>query len=98
MGPDSGNYVIFSLDGSDTGGCYGITPQMAQQGIPPHWMIYVAAKNADETASKAAEAGGTVIAAPFDVYDFRRMAVLQDPTGAMFSIWQEKTNKGIGIA
>lgn len=97
MGPDA-YYAMFRLDGRDTGGCYALNAQMKEQGVPPHWMIYMAAASADETAAKAAEAGGKVVAAPFDVFDFGRMAVLQDPTGAMFSIWQEKLNKGIGIA
>jgi predicted enzyme related to lactoylglutathione lyase len=33
---------------------------------------------------------------PFDVYTLGRMAVIQDPTGAVFSIWQAKDNKGAG--
>src|SRR5579871_6472285 len=41
MGPD-GNYVIFRLDGQDTGGSYGLTPQMKAEGVPPHWMLYMA--------------------------------------------------------
>ncbi len=39
-----------------------------------------------------------MLAPPFDVYDAGRMAVLQDPTGAAFSVWQPKKNQGIGIA
>jgi hypothetical protein len=97
MGPEAA-YVIFRLDGRDTGGCYGMDAQMKAQGVPPHWMLYVATASADASAAKAAEAGGKVVVAPFDVFDFGRMAVLQDPTGATFSIWQENTNKGIGIA
>jgi predicted enzyme related to lactoylglutathione lyase len=97
MGPEA-IYAIFRLDGRDVGGCYAIDAQMKAQGVPPHWMIYIAVASADEAAAKAADAGGKVVVAPFDVNDFGRMAVLQDPTGAMFSIWQEKLNKGIGIA
>jgi predicted enzyme related to lactoylglutathione lyase len=97
MGP-SGVYAIFRLDGRDTGGCFELTPQMKEQGVPPHWMLYIAAASADETAAKAAEAGGKVVVPAFDVTEVGRMAVLQDPTGAMFSLWQAKLSKGIGIA
>jgi uncharacterized protein len=38
-----------------------------------------------------------VISEPFDVYDIGRMAVLQDPTGAVFSMWQAKRHSGFGI-
>ncbi|HLW76962.1 MAG TPA: VOC family protein, partial [Bryobacteraceae bacterium] len=34
----------------------------------------------------------------FDVMDAGRMAVVQDPTGAIFQLWQAKRNPGIGIA
>ena len=45
-------------------------------------------KNVDEAAKKAKELGGKVLAPPFDVMDAGRMAVLQDPTGAVFQVWQ----------
>src|SRR5579863_6277382 len=47
MGP-SGVYVIFRLDGRDTGGSFELTAEMMQQGVPPHWMLCMAAENADE--------------------------------------------------
>ena len=34
---------------------------------------------------------------PFDVMDFGRMAVISDPTGAHFSVWEPKTHKGTRI-
>jgi predicted enzyme related to lactoylglutathione lyase len=53
--------------------------------------------NADAAASKAAALGAKVVAPAFDVLDAGRMAVLQDPTGAFFVVWQAKKNAGIGI-
>jgi predicted enzyme related to lactoylglutathione lyase len=44
-----------------------------------------------------ASLGGTVLMAPFDVEDFGRMAVLQDPTGATFAIWEAKKHAGTGF-
>src|ERR1051325_10557080 len=95
MGPGQ-FYSMFSLEGRNTGAAYTIDPEK-MKGVPPHWVIYVAVESADETAAKAAAAGGKVIAGPFDVYDFGRMAVLQDPTGAHISIWQAKMHSGVGI-
>jgi predicted enzyme related to lactoylglutathione lyase len=90
-------YTTFSLDSRPCAAAYTITPEMSQQGVPPHWMIYVAVDRADDTASKATELGGKVVMAPFDVMDLGRMAVIQDPAGATFSIWQAKSVKGTGI-
>jgi uncharacterized protein len=40
------------------------------------------------------ELGGTVVAAPMDVMDAGRMAVLADPTGAVSCMWQAKDHIG----
>ena len=96
MGPGE-SYTMFNLDGRNAAAAYGLKPEMRAQGIPPHWMVYVAVESADATADKVTAAGGKVTAAPFDVYDFGRMAVLQDPTGAMFCVWQAMKHTGTGI-
>jgi predicted enzyme related to lactoylglutathione lyase len=44
--------------------------------------------SADEAASRAKSAGGTVLLDPFDVFDAGRMSLLQDPQGAVFAVWQ----------
>jgi predicted enzyme related to lactoylglutathione lyase len=96
MGPDA-SYTMFNIDGRNAAAAYALKPEMQSQGIPPHWMVYVAVESADATADKVTAAGGKVTVAPFDVYDFGRMAVLQDPTGAMFSVWQAMKHTGTGI-
>jgi len=96
MGPDE-IYTMFKLQGRDVGAAYTLNQAMREQGVPPNWMIYVASESADDTAQAAVDAGGRVTAGPFDVSDFGRMAVLQDPTGAMLSVWQPNRHAGIGI-
>lgn len=91
-------YTMFKLDERDAAACYAITPEMKAQGVPPNWALYIAVANADETAAKAASLGAQVIMPPFDVFEFGRMAVIKDPTGAVFHIWQAKQHFGIGIA
>jgi uncharacterized protein len=97
MGPGE-FYSMFKLDGRNAGAAYTLRKEMQAQGVPSHWGIYMAVASADASADRAAELGGKVCAPPFDVFDYGRMAVLQDPTGATFSIWQDKTHTGIGIA
>jgi predicted enzyme related to lactoylglutathione lyase len=93
---DGGVYTIFKRKGKDVAASYQIDPQR-MPGVPPHWMLYVATADADATAAKAAEKGGAVMMPPFDVFDLGRMAVLKDPTGAPFSIWQARKNSGLGL-
>jgi predicted enzyme related to lactoylglutathione lyase len=96
MGP-SELYTIFKLEGRDAAAAYTLRPEMLEAGVPPHWMLYVAVESADDAASRAEKLGGKVMAPPFDVFDFGRMAVIQDPTGAVISVWQAKRHTGIGI-
>ncbi|MBZ5722238.1 MAG: VOC family protein [Acidobacteriia bacterium] len=96
MGPGE-VYTIFRLQGRDAAAAYTLRPEQRSAGVPPHWMIYIAVDSADSTAKRAAEVGGKVLAPPFDVGTFGRMAVIQDPTGATFALWQPKENRGTGI-
>jgi len=97
MGPDS-YYTIFRLDGRDSAAGYTLTAEERAMGLPPHWNLYIAVDNADAAATKAAQLGARVLAPAFDVFDAGRMAVLQDPTGAVFIVWQANKNAGIGIS
>jgi predicted enzyme related to lactoylglutathione lyase len=60
-------------------------------------MLYIAVENADAAADRAVQFGGQVLAPAFDVMDLGRMAVVQDPTGAAFCVWQARRQAGTGI-
>lgn len=97
MGPGhEGFYTIFSIDDRACASAYTITPEMSQRGVPPHWLLYISTPSADDTARRARELGGNVVLEPFDVMDFGRMAVIRDPAGAVFGIWEGKSVKGTG--
>ena len=72
----------------------GLGPKQQGDPSPTNWSVYVATKDADATAKKAAAAGGKVVAGPFDVPGQGRMAVLQDPSGAFIAAWQAKAMAG----
>jgi predicted enzyme related to lactoylglutathione lyase len=97
MGPGQ-VYTEFKLQGRETAAACSLRPDETSQGIPPYWMIYIAVENADAAAAKAQQLGGKTFGPAFDVMDAGRMAVVQDPTGAVFCVWQAKKNAGIGIA
>ena len=65
--------------------------------VPPHWNLYIAVESADAAAERAADLGATILEPPFDVQNFGRMAVIQDPAGAIFCVWQAKTHIGISV-
>lgn len=65
-------------------------------GAPPMatWNTYIWVDSVEAAAATAKAAGGGVIVEPFDVMDAGRMAVLTDPEGAAFSVWEARTKKG----
>jgi predicted enzyme related to lactoylglutathione lyase len=90
-------YSMFQLRGKEVAAAYTMRPEERQTGAPPHWNAYVTVPSADEAAKRAQELGGKVFAPPFDVMDAGRMAVLQDPTGAVFQVWEAKRSIGAKI-
>ena len=89
-----GSYFIGRIRGGDVA-AVGSSPE----GAPPMamWNSYVWVTDAVETASKVRAAGGTVVTEPFDVMDAGRMAVVADPEGAVFCVWQAKNHKGAKV-
>lgn len=94
--PEAGGYTMFSLNEKLVAAAS--PPPPGQEGIPPHWTTYIASDDVDATAERIREAGGTVLAEPFDVFDAGRMAVAQDPTGAAFGVWQAGAHHGAQLA
>jgi hypothetical protein len=90
-----GIYTMLQKNGKDAGALYQLGPE--QQGVPPHWNSYVCVQSADDTAAVAKKLGGNIIMEPFDVMEHGRMAVVQDPTGAVFSLWQPKGHIGAQV-
>jgi hypothetical protein len=66
----------------------------AREGQPPAWNSYVTVDSADDAAAAARQHGGTLAMEAFDVMDVGRMAVVQDPTGAFFAVWEPRASIG----
>src|SRR5215471_11894214 len=96
MGPNE-FYTIFKLNGHDAAAAYTLRKEERDQHVPPHWNLYIQVDSADDAVAKAAKLGGNVLAPAFDVMDVGRMGVIQDPTGAVFCVWQAKKHSGLGV-
>jgi predicted enzyme related to lactoylglutathione lyase len=97
VGDGGMTYSMQRVRGKDVA---AIAPQPAQQreaGMPAVWNNFVAVVSADDAAAKAPSLGATVHAPPFDVMDAGRMAVIQDPQGAFFMVWEARSNIGAGL-
>ena len=90
----AGTYVMCRLEGKDVVGLYEQDEAMRSRGVPPLWLVYISVDDVSASAKAVEEAGGTVHAQPFDVAEAGRMALVQDPTGAMFGLWQAGNRAG----
>jgi len=84
---DAMPYTEFSNQGQPIGGMMP-TQGPQYQSIPPHWMVYFAVDDCDAAAEKAKELGGELCVPPTDIPKVGRFAVVQDPQGAVFSIFK----------
>jgi predicted enzyme related to lactoylglutathione lyase len=89
-----GSYFIGRIRGGDVAAVGSVHP-----GTPPMamWNTYIWVESAEETARKVRDAGGGMVVEPFDVMDAGRMAVVTDPEGATFCLWQAKQHKGARV-
>lgn len=91
VGPDM-TYTMLQIEGKDVTALYQQGPD--EQGMPPHWNSYVSVSSADDIAARVKALGGTVLAEPMDIMDLGRMAIIQDPTGAIVGVWQPRQYVG----
>ena len=78
-------YNVVKVGDSMIGGIMGIPPD-APPGMPSNWGCYVTVKDCDATVKTAQELGGKVCMGPVDIENVGRMAVIQDPQGAVISL------------
>jgi predicted enzyme related to lactoylglutathione lyase len=92
--PGGGAYTTFRLGGHRVAGMGELQPEQRAAGVPASWSSYVKHDDADAVAERITAAGGTVIMPPMDVMEEGRMLVAQDPTGAVFGVWQPGRHTG----
>jgi uncharacterized protein len=91
----AGVFTMLRHGGEDIAILYRQQPEARAAGAPPHWTSYISVEDADTTAARAEELGGSaVFRAPFDVLDAGRVAAIRDPTGAIVSLWQPRSRIG----
>jgi predicted enzyme related to lactoylglutathione lyase len=65
---------------------------------PPAWTVSLATDDADATAARIVEHGGSVRRGPVDLPGHGRAAAALDPTGGAFGIWQAGGSIGFQVA
>ena len=84
MDMGTGPYHVAAVGETQVCGVMGFPPGAA--GMPPSWGCYVTVADTDATVARCTELGGKTLMPPMDVPGVGRMAVLQDPQGAVISV------------
>jgi hypothetical protein len=82
------SYQMFVAKSGPMGGLMILPDEAKAMGAPPNWMTYIGTPDVDATARQSEEIGGRVLRAPDDIPNMGRFAILQDPQGASFAIYQ----------
>lgn len=77
-------YSTLMVHDHPVAGIFKLTPEMV--GVPSSWNVYFGTDDVDATARKVQAVGGILIREPFDIPGVGRMAVIQDPQGAVFQV------------
>jgi predicted enzyme related to lactoylglutathione lyase len=94
-GDPPGEYFVARLRDHDVAGI-GTAP-VDGSAPPPVWNTQIAVEDADDSAARATAAGGVALLGPIDAPPAGRLAVVADPQGAVFTIWQAGTRHGAGL-
>ena len=82
-----GEYPEAQVSGRTIGGIMPRSPDMPAD-VPDSWLVYFGAADVDADVKKATDLGASVVAGPADIPGTGRFAVLIDPQGAAFALFQ----------
>ena len=91
--PEAGGYTVLRHGDAPVA---AVAP-LVDESQPTAWGVCLSVEDAERTADRAAEHGGSTLMPPTDVSDLGRYGVLADPEGATFSVWQARDSGGTDI-
>jgi predicted enzyme related to lactoylglutathione lyase len=87
--PNGGKYFVARRQGRDVA---GIASQPPQSDVA--WNTHVAVDDVDDACNRVRNAGGDVLVPALDALPAGRMAVVSDPAGAAFALWEARDRRG----
>ncbi|MEU1297513.1 VOC family protein [Streptomyces sp. NPDC005840] len=94
FGRESAEFGGYTQAYADGRAVAAVVPPMPGQEAPARWCLYLASPDAEATAARITEHGGTVLMEPMRVGDLGTMCVAREPGGAVFGVWQAGVHEG----
>jgi predicted enzyme related to lactoylglutathione lyase len=85
MDMEGSTYSMFKTEGRPVGGMIVLPP--GAESMPVMWMGYITVENLEASVARAAELGAKVHK-DITTIPMGRFAILADPQGAIFGLWQ----------
>ena len=86
---NGGTFVRLAHAGRDVGSLYPLRESERASGIQSHWTPYVRVDDVRAACERARHLGGLVAVQPFAVDGMARIALVVDPGGAPFGLWED---------
>jgi hypothetical protein len=80
-------YLLFGKDGKDVGGMMSWKSLHMPQ-MPTEWLAHIGTSDVDAEVAAVVKDGGTPVQAPRDIPNVGRFAVVTDPQGAKYLLFQ----------
>lgn len=93
LGDEAGGYRFGEVAGHAVAGLLAADPDQPIEA----WTVYLAVDDVDEAVARAEAAGGHPLVAPYALDEHGRYALLADPGGAVFGLWQASGHSGTQV-
>jgi predicted enzyme related to lactoylglutathione lyase len=95
VGPaETGHYTMCLLDGRPVA---AIMANPDPDATDFWWNVYLATEDCDGAIKRVTDAGGAVLTDAMDIMDQGRMAIVRDPVGAQFGLWEGRAFLGCQV-
>ena len=92
-GMPGANYTLFSAGPTMIAGLMQIPEEMKTHGTQPNWTGYIGVDNVDAYVGRVGAGGGRLQRPPEDIPGVGRFAVVADPQGAVFVLFQPSSDE-----
>lgn len=83
-----GSFTRLQVEGRDIASLYPLPLAQVKAGVPSHWTPYVRVAEVDAAVLRAISLGAAQVIQPFLISGIARIALLADPTGALFGLFE----------
>jgi predicted enzyme related to lactoylglutathione lyase len=87
-----GRFTLLEDEGMRVASLYRLAQAQVASGMPSHWLPYVSTPELSDSVARARALGGDVIVTAQAFPGLARIAVMVDPTGALFGLWQSDSD------